>query len=265
MEVQKKDKILQKLAQDLVSKAKEEDSLLDSRRSIVNHIENNNNVGASDRTIHRFFEKFIDGTYQKDISTNSINEICKYLGYENFTEYCSKLDLEFKNEEPKREEEKGKESADEKEEITYKEHSVIEVERGRDNGFIKKIKTPVLTLGVASLMGGTGYFLSGNSTGCMYWKNDHYEKINCEEILAPEFELLPIDEYRLKYFKKITQTDTISIEEIDRVWYDKDKNQLYYFTMDGKNPINGKDLKPLSIYIYNKYLRADKRIKEVDF
>lgn len=102
-------------------------------------------------------------------------------------------------------------------------------------------------------------FTLGNSTsGCMYWAGDHYEKVACTEEKKDRL-LLPLNEERIRDFKRITQQDTITENSIGIVHYIKRNKTIEYYTAGGNHPIElNRSLRPLSRYMFDKYLGKDK-------
>lgn len=95
------------------------------------------------------------------------------------------------------------------------------------------------------------------SGGCMYWMDDHYEPVACNRKI-PNTIILALDSMKVKNFKKITTPDTISYMALGRVWYSKIDGQIEYFTSSGVHPVKfNHRLKPITIYIIDKYIRPD--------
>lgn len=89
---------------------------------------------------------------------------------------------------------------------------------------------------------------------CMYWKNDHYEPIFCDEKI-PNETVIALDEEKL-LLKKITFPDTLTVENaLGKVWYDKSNHKLEFFTHYGIHPTNGKTLKPITKYMIETYVK----------
>ncbi len=87
----------------------------------------------------------------------------------------------------------------------------------------------------------------------MYWKNDEY-KLTSASDRNPKHKVIPLDSIQFKYFKKINRPDTLYVDNaMNNVWYSKHENKVDFFTMDGVNPDNGKDLSPVSVIILKKY------------
>ncbi len=89
--------------------------------------------------------------------------------------------------------------------------------------------------------------LSGQKQ-CMYWNGKEYIPEYCNDT---KNDLIAIDPKKVANFKKITTPDTI--KSVKGIWYSKYQNEVEFFTADGINPDNGKELKSLTEGILNKY------------
>jgi len=74
-------------------------------------------------------------------------------------------------------------------------------------------------------------------------------------------EVIPLNQYVLDNFKKITVSDTTTFfkngdYDMPVVWYGKSSNKKEheYFNRPGLHPETGKTLKPISRYIIKKYI-----------
>lgn len=113
----------------------------------------------------------------------------------------------------------------------------------------KKIVWPVAFMIVLAV-----FFFLYKKEGCMYWVGDHFERISCNEKINGVL-ILPVDAVRIRDFKKITQPDTLKKSDINRVFYTKVDGEFEYFTGGGFHPVYlTKSLKPLSEYIYERYI-----------
>jgi len=88
----------------------------------------------------------------------------------------------------------------------------------------------------------------------MYWNGEQFIATT-EANLGPDRPVIPLNTDKLKYLKKITRPDTITVESLHKVWYSKHNNSIEFFTDNGKNPENNKDLKRMTLYIFNKYIK----------
>lgn len=130
----------------------------------------------------------------------------------------------------------------------------------------KKIKTAAGVILLTLIVGGGIYLFNpqrelqqtaygSSTTGCMYWADDHYEKVTCTEEKKGRL-LLPLNEERIRVFKRITQEDTITEKSIGKVHYIKRNKTIEYYTTGGNHPIElTRSLRPLSYYMFDKYLR----------
>ena len=89
---------------------------------------------------------------------------------------------------------------------------------------------------------------------CMIWKDDHYEKIDCENTtngFANYASVLPLDPDLLDNFKKIIICDTTTffINGKPAVWYLKQNNRCEFFNAPGFHPVNKKTLKEVTPHI----------------
>lgn len=112
---------------------------------------------------------------------------------------------------------------------------------------------------ILSLVMGTGgalWWKEKNHTGdCMYWQEDHYEPVACDQKI-PHTMIIALDAMKLKDFRKITRPDTITYQDIGKVWYSKIDTNMEYFTSAGEHPVVfGRQLKPITAYIIDKHIK----------
>jgi len=221
--------------------------------------DNLKSTSPSERTMERYYKKYIDGKLDEigQPKEDIIDEISKWLGYENFADFCRKNFQETNDE-------KEKKNIPQKE----KKEIITEVEEERKFGFSSNktsnnyIKGGLVGLGIAVIAGLGSYLgVNGkNSIDCMYWDNNHYTKIDCNEKIDPETTIIPYNEQLFKYFFKIEATDTTTFFKAGEavVWYVKVDGEPEFFSTDGKHPINGKELKKVTPYIIEKYVLKTK-------
>ncbi|MBO6201570.1 MAG: hypothetical protein J6N74_08120 [Chryseobacterium sp.] len=87
---------------------------------------------------------------------------------------------------------------------------------------------------------------------CMFWDGKEYIPTHCSDT---ENGLIALDRKLVDNFKKITTPDTIT--SIKNVWYSKHQNVVEFFTADGVNPENGKELHELSQHMFDKYIKRE--------
>jgi hypothetical protein len=89
---------------------------------------------------------------------------------------------------------------------------------------------------------------------CMFWTGDHYQPILCSQHIdnTPVYAL---DKMKVAKLKLIKKTDTISKKAIGHVWYAKINRKIEFYTSDGYHPVyTSRRLRPMSLYIYTKYI-----------
>jgi hypothetical protein len=95
--------------------------------------------------------------------------------------------------------------------------------------------------------------LPGIEKNCMYWDNNEYRLTDCKEE-NPVLNVVPKDNVQIKYFKRITRKDTLTVDNaLGKTWYSKVNGKVEFFTMDGIDPENKKELKRSTEYIIRKY------------
>ncbi len=88
---------------------------------------------------------------------------------------------------------------------------------------------------------------------CMYWDKSEYRLADCED-KNPRHDLKPLDSVQLKHFKRINRKDTLTVDNaLGVTWYSKFYGNVEFFTMDGEDPENGRELRASTAYIIEKY------------
>lgn len=90
---------------------------------------------------------------------------------------------------------------------------------------------------------------------CMYWAEDHYQQIPCDQA-SDSLNPVPLDMEKVQHFKKIPCPETIKKTELGKYWYCKLKNrEVEFYTAGGFHPVDTKRrLKPLTNYMYETYI-----------
>lgn len=92
-----------------------------------------------------------------------------------------------------------------------------------------------------------------NEQNCMFWDDNEYKLMDCED-KNPQRNPVPKDTVQLRYFKRITRKDTLTVDNaLGKTWYSKFNGNVEFFTMDGVDPDNGKELRASTGYIIQKY------------
>ena len=92
----------------------------------------------------------------------------------------------------------------------------------------------------------------------MYWSGDRYIETTCDT-KTPYGQIVALDNFKVDNFKKIIRPDTLTENDINKVWYLKTNNELELYTSDGKHPQQThRRLRPLSKYMFDKYVVGKK-------
>ncbi|HLP65501.1 hypothetical protein [Flavobacterium sp.] len=100
---------------------------------------------------------------------------------------------------------------------------------------------------------------------CMKWVQDHYEMVDClseAQGVGSYGAIVPYNEVEFNRIElKVCDTTQFFIDgntEKPKVWYDKEKDELRCFNMDGINPETGDHLRPITTYMISKYVESCK-------
>ena len=181
----------------------------------------------------------------------------------------------------------GKKTTDQKEENQsneskiYSDRDVDQDNNGKTN--IDKTSTKrrwIIVATILTVISGVAaayWFLEGAATNntkiqgalaisdCMYWTGDHYEVIACNEKSSHIRNKIPFDAVEKTYLKKITRPDTLTENDLGKVWYFKTNGSLELFTAKGRYPLDtNRILKPLSQYMYITYMPKIKKMASLE-
>lgn len=125
---------------------------------------------------------------------------------------------------------------------------------------LHKLKnTAIATLLIFGLISTVIYFAFFKND-CMQWSGDHYEVVDCSSKDEGNLnEIIPLNEELLD-FRKLTACDTTNCFKKDGeafIWYTKTPDGgIDFFNDHGRHPEFNRPLRPVSHYIYNKYLKG---------
>ena len=89
---------------------------------------------------------------------------------------------------------------------------------------------------------------------CMYWSENEYVAVSCEQ-KVPNVQVIAADDFKLEHFKRITRPDTLTYQDVGKVWYASVNKQIEFYTSAGEDPrLPGRQLRPMSKYIFEKYI-----------
>ena len=230
------------------------------------HFEERFSLSRDTATYARYHRRLIERNEDYDIDEFMLKCLSKYLGYQNFDDFSQNISIE-------------KEKGDTTVKISINEDEESLSAR-LSNIFVTITNAPVFNLSEffqhnKANMGIIGIILAGSIIGsliyggkgtippktlmytpCMYWNGDEYKITDCEN-KDPHITLEQIDSTQIKYFKRITQSDTLTPENaLGKIWYSKRWNKVDFFTTTnrkGTNPKNGATLRPVTEMIIEKY------------
>jgi len=132
------------------------------------------------------------------------------------------------------------------------------------SGFLNPVKKPInkafiaLTLLLLCGLFGFAYYKS-TAQKCMIWKDDHFERIDCEPSTITNFmstaKIHPFNEELFENQRKVTPNDTTTFFKNGEpvLYYLKKDNKCEFFTLPGWHPVHRKALRPVSERIVRKY------------
>ncbi|HFK5526873.1 TPA: hypothetical protein ACGZ99_000909 [Elizabethkingia anophelis] len=237
------------------------------------HFEERFSLSRDTATYARYHRRLIERNEDYNIDDLMLKHLSQYLGYQNFEDFCQNISIE-------------RERSDTTVRISINEDEESLSAR-LSNIFVTITNAPVFNLSEffqnnKANMGITGIILAGSIIGgliyggkfedpkdtevrtsarilqkpCMYWNGDEYKITDCEN-KDPHITLEQIDSTQIKYFKRITKSDTLTPDNaLGKIWYSKRWNKVEFFTatnVKGKNPKNGAILRPVTEMIIEKY------------
>ncbi|CAM2793301.1 hypothetical protein DRF59_05090 [Chryseobacterium flavum] len=209
------------------------------------------------KTMQGYYQSIVDNNKDVTIKPVTLDVFSKYLGFNDFKHYREERKVHCVNNTEDTEVNvtvnKGNSFSDKMSNImiVIKNQPVFNIPQMAKNGM--GIGAMVLILFASFSYGGNGGIKFGKENKCMYWDGDEYKLTSCDD-KNPKHQLIPVDTVKLKYFKKITRPDTLTVENgLGNSWYTKYNNVVEFFTMDGINPDNGKSLRDASKHMITKY------------
>jgi len=204
------------------------------------------------RTFVRYHKRLIRENRDYEIDEITLDQLSWYVEYDNFEAFCenaviekdtgeTKIELKINQDEDSLSERLSKII------INITNQPIFNVPQLAKNGM--GIGAMILTLAF-------GLSYQGGKFGddkYMYWNGEEYVSTN-NTFVNPNSDVVAMDKNILTNFKKILRPDTLTIENaVGKTWYSKCNNKVEFFTMDGKNPENGKELKIVSEHMVDLY------------
>ncbi|MHA6727104.1 hypothetical protein ACX3PU_03470 [Chryseobacterium sp. A301] len=250
----------EQLMQEVFDKAKRESAKSTKNglsEYLVIRLEEKFNFNISERTLIRYYDTYVVKNAHKDeieIDSHTLNKLSQYIGYLDFEQFSNPNEFVLE----------GVDIGHVHRTLDFS-HDQAKIEVGglhiniqnviKLPDFIKNNKgMSVGVLGVliatASFAHFEGYFQKKDH---MYWNGVEYKLTDLQD-RNPAHSVIPLNNESYTYFKKNTRPDTLNVDNgMNKVWYSKYENKVEFFTMDGINPDNQKELKPVSRGILEKY------------
>ncbi|MET3034490.1 hypothetical protein ABXT08_00155 [Chryseobacterium sp. NRRL B-14859] len=245
------------------------------------------NFLINERTFVRYYNACIQDNREPDIKDGLIlDKLSQYVGYEDF--------LDFSRTFVKKEEDTSKTTVkikvDEHEEslserisdiiinITNEQHfKVPEFIKQNGLGIIEMTFILCLVTGNVVFSSGKkidhnyssplGFMSTMSSTTekkYMYWNGERYIGTDSSYI-RPGINIVAMDSHKFRHFRRITRKDTLTeVNALGKTWYSKYNNEVEFFTDDGVDPDNGRELRRVSPFIIFKYAGQQKDSVEVE-
>lgn len=240
---------------------------------LADYLDKNLKFTISEKTLTRYYDSFVGETKEETgIDNITLNKLSEYLGFNDFADFSrtfEKKDEEANKTTVKISVEEDEESLTEKLSkiiinITNEQHFKIP-------DFIKKNGLGLLEMSFVILLVTGGVFFSNGEEKkdpilpfglaakydtdkkYMYWNGEEYLATDSSYI-SPEFNVVAMDERKFLYFRRNTRKDTLTVDNaVGTTWYSKYYGEVEFFTDDGIDPDNGRELKKSTELIIEKY------------
>jgi len=224
---------------------------------LVIRLEEKVRFSISERTLIRYYDTYVINSTKKDeieIDSHTLDKLSQYLGYQCFERFINRNEFILD----------GVDAVNVHRPLGFSQDLTKIAEGGlhiniqniiRLPDFIKNNKG--MSVGIMGALIATGSFAHFEGyfqkKDHMYWNGVEYRLTTAQD-RNPKHAVIPLDTVQFKYFKKITRPDTLDLDNgMNKVWYSKYRNKVEFFTMDGTNPDNNKELKSVSQGILEKY------------
>lgn len=215
-----------------------------------------------ERSYTRYYKSLVEDNTDYNIDDLALLYLSKYIGYDNFEDFCDRVNLE--NDDSETFSLSFKEISEKLQQIIITVSPTVLLP-----DFIKKNGLGIVEMTFVLLLVSGGVVFSSSKKAplgfsslwgtpatekpYMYWDKERYIASDSSYI-NPQTDVVPMDPTKFVYQKKITRPDTLTIENAKgKVWYDKSDNHVEFFTNYGEHPENGKTLKVATEYIVETY------------
>ncbi|MDQ0783732.1 hypothetical protein [Chryseobacterium sp. W4I1] len=221
------------------------------------------------KSFENYYKAIVEQDEDYNIKRTVLDNLSRYIGYDTFKDYCSEW----------RTVEYSIQQAISKIVITIINKPILAMpEFMKQNGLgimeitlliclvtgnvvfsnNKKVNNGSFTLGLISGM------KPNDEKKYMYWDGERYIATDSSYI-KPGLDIVAMNEHLFQHFKKITRKDTLTeANALGRTWYSKFYGNVEFFTDDGIDPENGRELRKSTSTIIYKYAGKSKDSVEVE-
>lgn len=271
------------LIQEVFDKAREDFPNKNSKSGLSSELsdffESNLKFVIHEKTFTRYYDAYIGNGKEMDIKDIEIlDKLSQYLDFKNFVDFTKNF---AKKEEPGRST-KLKIDVDDEELLSENVGNNIRIiinQHFKMPEFLKQNGMGIMEISfLICLVTGNVLFsnnrnehsnrispLSFMSNGkpaiekkYMYWNGERYLATDSSYI-NPGVDIVAMNVHKLLYFKKILRKDTLTdLNAVGKTWYSKYNNEVVFFTDDGVDPENGRELRKSTPLIIFKYAGKQK-------
>ncbi|HBV17783.1 hypothetical protein [Chryseobacterium carnipullorum] len=240
----------------------------------------------TDKSFARYYDAYILGGKEIQIQSDRLDKMSEYVGFRNFSDFSRTF---VKNDESSNKT-TVKISVDKDEETLTEKLSNIIINITNEQhfkmpDFMKQNGLGIMEMALLlclvtgnvvfsnskKISNGSSFpssFMSGLQAGTdkkyMYWDGERYIATD-SSFIRPGLEVKAMDEHLFLHFKKNTRKDTLTVDNaLGVTWYSKFYGTVEFFTMDGVDPENGKELRKTTSFILDKYAGKPKDSVEVE-
>lgn len=240
----------------------------------------------TDKSFARYYDAYILGGKEIQIQSDRLDKMSEYVGFRNFSDFSRTF---VKNDESSNKT-TVKISVDKDEETLTEKLSNIIINITNEQhfkmpDFMKQNGLGIMEMALLlclvtgnvvfsnskKISNGSSFpssFMSGLQAGTdkkyMYWDGERYIATD-SSFIRPGLEVKAMNEHVFLHFRKIKRKDTLTeANALGKTWYSKFYGNVEFFTDDGVDPENGKELRKTTSFILDKYAGKPKDSVEVE-
>lgn len=240
----------------------------------------------TDKSFARYYDAYILGGKEIQIQSDRLDKMSEYVGFRNFSDFSRTF---VKNDESSNKT-TVKISVDKDEETLTEKLSNIIINITNEQhfkmpDFMKQNGLGIMEMALLlclvtgnvvfsnnkKISNGSSFpssFMSGLQAGTdkkyMYWGGERYIATD-SSFIRPGLEVKAMNEHVFLHFRKIKRKDTLTeANALGKTWYSKFYGNVEFFTDDGVDPENGRELRKSTSTIIYKYAGKPKDSVEVE-